>query len=204
VSWKIDSDANCRTLFQVQGRLDNIAMNEPPRAIQDNWPVLAVSHDLGTITALSQPIITVIGFMRSPAVLLTDLSNVQQARPLYYETKYSNPVDLVDDFIANFSQAAQTAQSVDAQLTSLANNVVSGGALADMAALAVRQVVANTELTVARGTDGSWNTSDVMMFMREGDEVFKCVVISAFSSSSNHLTVGHNLSKFSMLPFPCS
>ncbi|KAI0031102.1 hypothetical protein K488DRAFT_52813, partial [Vararia minispora EC-137] len=172
VTYMINSDINCRGLFQSAGKLNNTVMSDPPRAISNSWPVLALSHDLGTISSMSSPVVIAIGFSRSPAVSLTDLSRVSQNRALYYETAYSDMTALVDDFLSNYTQAASAASTLDASLTSAANNAVSGGALADIISLAARQTISGTELTVARGNDGTWNTSDVMLFVREGDQQY--------------------------------
>jgi hypothetical protein len=150
-------------------------MTDAPRAISVNWPVLALAHDLGTISSTSSPFVLAIGFLRSPAVEVTDLSNVGQDRALYYESQYSDPKTLIDDFLSNYTTAASAADTIDASVTAAANAAVPGGNLANMAALAARQTLANTELTIAKGTDGAWNKSDVMLFMREGDQLYKCV-----------------------------
>ncbi|KAI0033120.1 hypothetical protein K488DRAFT_48343, partial [Vararia minispora EC-137] len=174
VTYMINSDPNCRGLFQVAGKLNNSIMSDPPRLIEHDWPVLALSHDLGVISSTSSPIVIAIGFMRSPAVSLTDLSQVKQDRFLYYETMYSNSTTLVNDILANYTQVASAANALDASLMNAANDAVqgTGGALADLISLAARQTIANTELTVAKGKDGAWNTSDVMLFVREGDESY--------------------------------
>ena len=45
--------------------------------------------------------------------------------------------------------------------------------LKDLVSLATRQVMGATELTIANGTDGQWNKTDVKMFMKDiGDSKY--------------------------------
>lgn len=75
----------------------------------------------------------------------------------------------MNSFLDDFPSAISRVVAFDANITSHANAIVPGGAYADILSLAVRQTIANTELTVGQGTNGALNTSDVMLLMREGD-----------------------------------
>lgn len=168
MTYQIDSDANCRGLFQSASKLNNTA-TPPGRAINDHYPVFAMSYDLGSISATSAPVVWAIGLDREVAVQVTDLTSSKQDRALYYRTNYTTANDLVTDVLSDYSSALSRATALDANLTAQAAQAVPGNDLANLISLAARQVIANTELTVGRGSDGSWNKSDVMMFMREGD-----------------------------------
>jgi hypothetical protein len=61
----------------------------------------------------------------------------------------------------------------DANITSKANLIDSDGGYSDLISLTIRQVLSNTELTIAKGADGTYNESDVMLFMRDVDSSLK-------------------------------
>jgi hypothetical protein len=65
---------------------------------------------------------------------------------------------------------------LDEQLLTAAS-AVGGSDYADLISLTARQAYMATELTVGRNTDGSVNTSDVMMFVKDlgipDDSAFK-------------------------------
>ncbi|KZV64518.1 hypothetical protein PENSPDRAFT_656471 [Peniophora sp. CONT] len=168
VTYQIDSDVNCRSLFQSASRLNNTAAS-PGRAINDRYPVFAMSYDLGTISSTQAPVVWAIGNDRETAIQITDLTSSKQDRALYYRTNYTTANDLLTDVLSDYSAALSRAEALDANLTAQANSAAPGNDLANLISLAARQVIANTELTVGRGSDGSWNKSDVMLFMREGD-----------------------------------
>ncbi|TFY82660.1 hypothetical protein EWM64_g1355 [Hericium alpestre] len=79
-------------------------------------------------------------------------------------TRYSDIGNAINDFLSDFSNARQRAETLDDRILHAAAGVSPD--YQDLVSLAVRQVYGATELTVAMGTDGKWNTSDVMMFMK--------------------------------------
>jgi hypothetical protein len=75
--------------------------------------------------------------------------------------------------ISNFSDVFSNAMAFDANITNMASSIMPGGEYSDLVSLAIRQVLSSTELTIAKGADGTFNTSDVMLFMRDVDESLK-------------------------------
>ncbi|THH05059.1 hypothetical protein EW146_g10004 [Bondarzewia mesenterica] len=168
VTYKINSDVNTRGLFHDTGSLDN--QTDPNfRAISASFPVFGIARSLGSITETADPIIWAIGYARDPAVLYTDLTNTAQERYLYFRSKYSTDDTLINDFLNDFPNAKQRADQLDQRILSDARGISSE--YADIVSLAARQVYAATELTIGRGSDGSYNQSDIMMFMKNiGDK----------------------------------
>jgi hypothetical protein len=74
--------------------------------------------------------------------------------------------------LGNFSDVLTNAMAFDTNITNMANSFMPGG-YSDLISLAIRQVLSSTELTIAKGSDGAFNTSDVMLFMRDVDESLK-------------------------------
>ncbi|KAI0036279.1 hypothetical protein K488DRAFT_82231 [Vararia minispora EC-137] len=102
-------------------------MSNWPRAINVNWPVLALLHDLGMISSTPSPVVTAAGFLRSSAVSLIDLPQFKQDRFLHCET------------------ATSVAITLDVSLISAENSAVPGAALANIISLATGQAMTNTE-----------------------------------------------------------
>jgi hypothetical protein len=74
--------------------------------------------------------------------------------------------------LGNFSEALTYAMAFDANITDMAESFMPGG-YSDLISLTIRQVLSNTELTIAKGSDGAFNTSDAILFMRDVDESLK-------------------------------
>ena len=90
VTYQIAPDTKSRGNFTLNGVL-NDQQDPNPRAINDNFPVFAISRDLGTIQATQNPVVWAVGYTTDPAVSYTDLSDTTMVyRSPYYKTKYSN------------------------------------------------------------------------------------------------------------------
>ncbi|KAI0312480.1 hypothetical protein OF83DRAFT_1176598, partial [Amylostereum chailletii] len=118
------------------------------------------------------PIVWAIGHTfdsdNTSAIQFQDLSgNPPQRRSLYYVTQYSDDHILIDDFLNDFPAALERAIKLDANLTNAAASAIPGTEYSDLIALATRQGSGFTSLTISKGSDGSWNKSDVMMFWRD-------------------------------------
>ena len=93
VTYQIESDANSRGNFTHNGVL-NGQIDPNPRAINDNFPVFAISRDFGTIQATQNPVVWAVGYTTDPAVSYTDLSDAPLvSRIPYYKTRYSSGSD---------------------------------------------------------------------------------------------------------------
>ena len=67
-------------------------------------------------------------------------------------------------FLDDYANALTRANAFDMQVQSDASNISDD--YAAISALSVRQAFGATEITIGKTSDGSFNTSDVMMFMK--------------------------------------
>ncbi|KAG6830826.1 hypothetical protein H0H92_014478 [Tricholoma furcatifolium] len=131
-TYQTGQDVVVRAQFINNGFLPN-TQDTSFRAINDDWPVFALAHDLGEINNASTPVVFSVGHVRDPA-------------------------------LHDYDAALSRAQAMDSQINSDANTI--SPAYAAVVELSVRQALGATEITLAKNSDGSWNTSDILMFLR--------------------------------------
>ncbi|TFY77749.1 hypothetical protein EWM64_g6266 [Hericium alpestre] len=163
VTYKIGLDKDCRDQFVNIGQLD-LAVDPDFRPISNPYTVFAIAADLGTISSTQRPVVWAIGLTRDPALSYVDLGGIQQNRSLYYQQNYTDDTSLVAEFLDDFPNARQRADQLDAKILSDARAMSSD--YVDLVSYVVRQVYGMIELTASKNPDGSSNTSDVMMFMK--------------------------------------
>ncbi|TCD67396.1 hypothetical protein EIP91_012431 [Steccherinum ochraceum] len=135
------------------------------RAVSDNWPVFAVAADLGRISQTSQSVVWAVGVARNPVIAYTTGTGAVQNRAPYFMVQYPNIESAIDAFLLDSDDARQRSIALDAKIagdTAAISPVYTG-----LVSLAARQVIGSTDLTIANGTDGKWNMSDVKMFMKD-------------------------------------
>lgn len=59
------------------------------------YPVFAISVDLGTIAATTEPLVWTMGMTRDPAVTYTGASGAPQPRSPYWASQFNQPLDAV-------------------------------------------------------------------------------------------------------------
>lgn len=123
--------------------------------------MFALSQDLGTISSTSQPIVWALGYVQDPAIRYQDLDGSNQDRGLYYNLNYTSADALINAFLDDFSDAKSRADTLDAKILGDAGGISSS--YADLMSLSVRQTLGGMVLTVANGTDGNYNSSDVSL-----------------------------------------
>lgn len=64
----------------------------------------------------------------------------------------------------DFQRAQQAAHAFDAETLNAGSNISSE--YADLLALTSRQVLSSIDITLALGSDGNWNFSDILVFMK--------------------------------------
>ena len=180
VTYNIAGHSVPRSMFQLQGMLDNQEVTGP-LAIDVEDPVFALSTDLGTIQATQSPVVWTVGHVTDPAISYTDTSGVTTQRSLYYKSQYSDDGTLVSggipwgddvfnvyeqivDFLNDFANASSRAQQLDKKILHDAASV--SNPLGDLVSLAIAQVYGSTQLTIGTDPRGNFNKSDVMMFMK--------------------------------------
>ncbi|KAG9314826.1 hypothetical protein JVU11DRAFT_3920 [Chiua virens] len=164
-TYQTGQDVVVRAQFIGNGVLAN-TLNTTFRAISDDWPVFAFAQDLGTVSGTSDVVVFTIGHVRDPAVEYIIAGGVYQARSLY---ALSNSHNLfyrqIEAFIEDFSNAILRSQEFDQKVESDASAISSN--YAGVVQLSIRQAFGAMEITISQTADGSWNTSDVLMFLKE-------------------------------------
>ncbi|KAN0136895.1 protein of unknown function (DUF1793) domain containing protein [Lactarius tabidus] len=161
VTFNIAPDS--RQSFALNGTLDN-QTDANFRSISSSWPLFAISRDLGLIQATENPVVWAVGLTTDPAINFTALFEAPRQRSLFYKTQYSNDTSLIADFLDNFANASSRAQQLDQKILQGAAPV--SGLLGDLVSIATAQVFGSTQLTIGTDARGNYNTSDVMMFMK--------------------------------------
>ncbi|KAL8280409.1 hypothetical protein RQP46_007057 [Phenoliferia psychrophenolica] len=166
VTYQTGSDVTVRNRFIQSSTLPNTG-DTAFRAINDRWPVFAFAHDLGAVPAtgsVSAALISV-GHVRDPAIQYVVGRSEFEMRSSYFFSDYATVEDGILAFHAAHPTAVATAAALDRKVQTDAEAISSN--YADIVALSVRQFAASTEFTVSKGTDGSFNKSDVLAFMKE-------------------------------------
>ncbi|KAG9022692.1 hypothetical protein FS842_005957, partial [Serendipita sp. 407] len=163
-TYRSGADIDVRDSFVANGTLDN-SLDTNFRAVNDNWPVFALAHDMGNITSTpSDPIVFSIGHVRDPAVKYIVGGGILQDRSVYYWSAFSSVLDMISSFLGDYSSALSRANTLDAKVSADATEVSSN--YASIAALSIRQAFATIEITISKNSDGSWDSEDVLVFMK--------------------------------------
>ncbi|KAK1226439.1 hypothetical protein PQX77_010603 [Marasmius sp. AFHP31] len=155
-------DTTVRAQFIQNGRLPN-TRDTNFRAINNNWPVFALAHDLGSVTTGS--VLFTVGHIRDPAIEYIVKGNTMQNRSVFFWSKYATPADLISAFISDFDGALGRAKTFDAKVKTDAGRISSD--YTGIVELSIRQALAAIEITIAKNADGTWNTGDVLVFQKE-------------------------------------
>ena len=96
VTYQSATDLILRGGFNRTGTLNN-TLDTAFRQIGDQWPCFALSKDLGTINAASNPVVFAVGLTRDPAIEYLTSSGAQM-RSLYYRAQFATDQDAVSLF----------------------------------------------------------------------------------------------------------
>ncbi|KAF9476478.1 DUF1793-domain-containing protein [Pholiota conissans] len=163
-TYQSGADVVVRAQFINNGRLTN-TQDSNFRPISDNWPVFGLSHDLGSIKAATDPVVFSVGHIREPALQYIITNGATQPRSLYFWSQFSCTSAVISSFLGEFGAALSRAQAFDSKVTSDAANISSD--YASIVALSIRQAMGAIEITLSRNSNGSLNTTDVVVFMKE-------------------------------------
>ncbi|KAI9513397.1 hypothetical protein F5148DRAFT_990760 [Russula earlei] len=166
VTYKIAAGDVARGWFPLNGALDN-QVDTAFRAINDGFPVFAMSRDLGTIQSTQDPVVWTVGYTTDPAVNYTGQLGAYPAKhELYYRKEYGDDGSLIVDFLNDFSDAFLRAQQLDQKILQDAASV--SNLLGDLVSLAIHQVYGSMQLTIGTDEFGRFNefASDLVMFMK--------------------------------------
>lgn len=70
----------------------------------------------------------------------------------------------ITSFLEDYPNALARANALDAQVNGDASRISAD--YASIVALSIRQALGAMEITVSKNSDGSWNTGDVLVFMK--------------------------------------
>jgi hypothetical protein len=158
------ADVTVRAQFINNGKLPN-TQDTNFRAVSNNWPVFGLSHDLGTIKSATAPVVFSVGHIRDPAIRYIVANGALQSRSLFFWSQFSTPAAVISSFLGDFANALSRANTFDAKVASDANKISAD--YASIVALSIRQALGATEITISKNSNGSFNTSDVIVFMKE-------------------------------------
>ncbi|KAJ3791208.1 DUF1793-domain-containing protein [Lentinula aff. detonsa] len=166
VTYQTGQDSVVRGQFQSKGSLTN-QQDTDFRAIDDDFVVLGISVDLGTNTNFATPVVWGLGLVRDPVIEYTTFASSSdiQTRSSYFWTEFDTIADAIDSFLADYPNAVDRANELDQEIMDAAQNVSSE--YADLVAFGARQAMASSDITVAKNSDGTYNTSDVKAFQRD-------------------------------------
>ncbi|KAJ6628752.1 DUF1793-domain-containing protein [Mycena sp. CBHHK59/15] len=165
-TYQTGADVNVRAQFINNGKLAN-TLDTGFRAINNNWPVFGLSHDLGAIKAATAPVVFSVGHIRDPAISYIVAGGGTQSRSLYFLHQFSTPAAVISSFLWDFGAALKRAKTLDAKVQSDATKISAD--YAGVVALSIRQAFGATELTISKTSTGAWNTTDVILFMKGDD-----------------------------------
>ncbi|KAI0952144.1 hypothetical protein AcV7_008040 [Taiwanofungus camphoratus] len=163
-TYQTGQDIVVRAQFINNGTLLN-TQDTDFRAVSDDWPVFGLAHDLGTVSGSTDPVVFSIGHARDPAVEYLIANNALQNRSSYFWSQYPTAADAISTFLGDYSNAVARAQAFDAQVNSDASVISSN--YSAVVALSVRQAFGATEITISKDSSSQFNTSDIMVFLKE-------------------------------------
>ncbi|KAK7470511.1 hypothetical protein VKT23_001937 [Stygiomarasmius scandens] len=161
-TFQTGADVTVRAQFIQNGVLPN-TKDTNFRAVSDNWPVFGLAHDLGSITSATE-VLFAVGHIRDPAIEYITVDGMQN-RSLFFWSQFSSAAQVIASFIGDFSDALSRAKAFDTQVQNDANRISSD--YTGVVELSIRQSLAANEITISKNSDGTFNTDDVLVFMKE-------------------------------------
>ncbi|KAI5119766.1 hypothetical protein M0805_009237 [Coniferiporia weirii] len=163
-SWGITEDVLNRGAAANASLTLNNTADPTPRAVDDNWPVLGIMVDWGSITQTPEPAVWGIGIVRNPVVQYRLPDTTIQMRSPYYMSAFSDADSAAQFFLDDFARAQSAAEAFDTQLKTAGSAFSSN--YADLLSLSARQVMGAMEITLPASTSGTWDFTDVKVFMK--------------------------------------
>ncbi|KAL0952379.1 hypothetical protein HGRIS_006656 [Hohenbuehelia grisea] len=164
LSWQTGADRDMRGAFNSSGGLQD-TQDTNFRNVGDHFPVLSFALDLGNISSSEDPVVWAVGMVRNPSVQYVDARLQTQNRTSYFWTRFSTIGDAIDDFLQDFPRALQRADAIDQRIRSASSSISDN--YSDLVSLVTSRVLGATELTVPVMADGSLDSSDIKIFMKD-------------------------------------
>ena len=106
LTFQTGQDTVVRAQFINNGRLAN-TQDSQFRAVSDRWPVFAYSHDLGTVSKATAPVVVSVGHVRDPAIEYIVAGGAIQQRSLYFWSQFASVPAAVSSFMVHTSLPEQ-------------------------------------------------------------------------------------------------
>ncbi|KAH7306043.1 DUF1793-domain-containing protein, partial [Rhizoctonia solani] len=159
-----------RDLFLNSGVLAN-THDDKFRAVDKEWPVMAIAQNLGTVAAQPQVATFVLGHSRNPAVEYYTPTG-KQDRTLYFLSKFTSEEDAVRYAVTDYPNALTASTEFDNKVQTDAAKYSPD--YASVVALSTRQAFASMEITLS-GTGSGANLQDIKVFTKDAAGVLSSV-----------------------------
>ncbi|KLO08575.1 DUF1793-domain-containing protein [Schizopora paradoxa] len=151
--------ANATSLSNtVDSNYSSHALNAP----FDNFGIMI---NIGNVNDAPSSAVYAVGVVRDPTIKYTDLSGNVQLRHPYFKANFSSPNDLLKFVVDDFNRSLASAQTFDNDLIADATNISS--LYADLLSATTRQSLSGLDVTISQAADGSFNTSDVQIYVKD-------------------------------------
>ncbi|KXN89757.1 hypothetical protein AN958_05297 [Leucoagaricus sp. SymC.cos] len=159
---------------------DDYVLQSIPFSYLKDGAGFAHAVDLGTISPGSQPdpVVWAIGLVRDPLVAYPTASEVRRGfywsqypditavvRRGFYWSQYSDITAVVSAFLNNFNSIRDRGLALDNRIVSAASQI--SAEYADLVSLLTRQIFASMDITLGQEQNGSLNSSDIKIFMKD-------------------------------------
>ncbi|EJC98579.1 DUF1793-domain-containing protein [Fomitiporia mediterranea MF3/22] len=149
------------------GLLDNHA--DPPSTFRpvaagSNTSVIGISIDWGNISSTPEPAVWAFGVYRNPTMRHLTPKGSSENRSPFFVSEISDPVAAAKFVLDDFPRASFAAQALDARIR--ADGEAFSTEYADLLMLSARQAMGSMDITIPPSLSGSWDTSDVKIFMK--------------------------------------
>ncbi|KAG8690325.1 hypothetical protein FRC11_012402, partial [Ceratobasidium sp. 423] len=161
-TWQTGQDTVLRALFLGSGALAN-SPDTNFRGVSNNWPIMAVAQNLGTVAAQAQLATFVIGHSRNPAIEYYG-ANGKEDRSLYFLSKFNSEDDAVRYAVTDYNNALAASIEFDTKVQTDAAKYPAD--YAAVVAFSTRQAFASAEITLG-GTGSSANLQDIKVFTKD-------------------------------------
>ncbi|KAF8750700.1 hypothetical protein RHS01_08849 [Rhizoctonia solani] len=161
-TWQTGVEINVRSTFIKSGTLTN-TLDTDFRGVGDRWPTMAIAQDLGDIATQAQVVTFALGHSRDPAVKYFSEAG-EQARSLYFRSKFSSEVDAVRYAVYDYDNARAASTEFDNRIQNDAARYSPD--YASVVALATRQAFASIEITL-NGTGPAADLQDIKLFTKD-------------------------------------
>ncbi|KAK3305377.1 uncharacterized protein B0T15DRAFT_195150 [Chaetomium strumarium] len=137
LTWQIGADTAVRGQFKNSRILAN-SKEANFRAVNDQWPVFAFSHDLGNVSQNDVERVFTLGLIQDQVINFAGLSGQLGPVPGLWRSYYQDDTSAVTSFYNDYPHALETSSALDERIQTDSENAA-GKDYAVVTTLAVRQ-----------------------------------------------------------------